>query len=59
MKYNVQQDLSKVLDYMTRRGLDFNQLFSPDGGHPPPETYIREEIQLETIIILDMASGLW
>lgn len=55
MKYNVQQDLSKVLDYMTRRGLEFNQLFSPNEGHPPLlKLYIREEIQLETLIILDM-----
>ena len=40
---------------MTRRGLSFNEMFLTNGGHPPLlKLFIRGEIELETIIILDM-----
>ena len=55
LQYNVTADLKKVLHYMTRRGLSFNEMFLTNGGHPPLlKLFIRGEIELETIIILDM-----
>jgi len=55
LQYNVTADLKKVLDYMARRGLSFNEMFLTDGGHPRLlKLFIRGEIEIETIIILDM-----
>jgi hypothetical protein len=55
MQYLVKQDLGTVVDYMEAKECSFNDLFETVAGHPPAlKLYVRKEISLETLIILDM-----
>ncbi len=55
MQYLVKQDLGTVVDYMEAKECSFNDLFEAVAGHPPAlKLYVRKEISLETLIILDM-----
>ena len=58
LSYNFKQDLNKIVSLIEARGCSFNDLFDCTYGHPPLlKLYIRKEISLETVIILDMALG--
>ena len=55
LKYNFQQDLNTIVSLMDSRKLSFNDIFSCEGGHPwLLRLYIKKEINLESLIILDM-----
>ena len=55
LRYNVEQDLNNILLYKEKTGLSFNDLFSSKRGHPPVlRMYIKGDISLETLVILDM-----
>lgn len=55
LTYNFQQDLNTIAEVMEARNYAFNDLFACKGGHPPLlRLYIRKQITLETLIILDM-----
>ena len=44
-----------MVDYLSENGYGFNTLFEARGGHPPLlKLFIKREIILETLIILDM-----
>ena len=54
-RYIFQKDLGTIETHMMTRGYDFNQVFKCDGTHPNLlKMFIREQISLETLIILDM-----
>ena len=54
-RYNFQQDLNTIVSLMDSRKLSFNDIFSCEGGHPwLLRLYIKKEINLESLIILDM-----
>lgn len=58
LKYNFTQDISKIESLMVTKGYSFNDLFNCNNGHPPVlRLFIKKEIALETIIILDMVLG--
>ncbi|QBP05993.1 hypothetical protein [Synechococcus phage S-B68] len=55
LKYIFKQDLGRILEYMENRSVSFNDMFSTKYGHPNVlKLYIREEISIETLILLDM-----
>ena len=55
LRYNVEQDLNTILTHKEKHGYSFNDLFTVKGGHPPLlRMFIRNDISLETLIILDM-----
>ena len=55
LRYNFQQDLNTIVSLMDSRKLSFNDIFSCEGGHPwLLRLYIKKEINLESLIILDM-----
>ena len=55
LRYNFQQDLNTIVSLMGTKGCSFNDLFVCDGSHPQLlRLYIRKQISLETLIILDM-----
>ena len=55
LKYIFKQDLGRILEYMENRNVSFNDMFSTKYGHPNVlKLYIREEISIETLILLDM-----
>ena len=56
--YAFEQDLDAVAQYMEAKGHTFNDLFETMGGHPPLlRLYIRGEVSLDTIIIMDIVLG--
>ena len=58
LSYAVSEDLDRVVDYLSENGHGFNSLFEARGGHPPLlKLFIKREIILETLIILDMVLG--
>ena len=58
LAYLVEQDLDTVVKHLASTGDSFNNLFETVGGHPPLlKLYIRRDISLETLIILDMILG--
>jgi hypothetical protein len=58
LHYNVSNDLNTVLNFMESRELSFNDLFDCGRGHPPLlRLFLKEQISLETFIILDMVLG--
>jgi len=58
LKYEFFRGIDMIIDYMDRRKCTFNDMFRTDDGHPPVlKMYIRGEITLETLIILDMVLG--
>jgi len=58
LAYVVKQDLNRVAEHLETTTDTFNNLFETVGGHPPLlKLYIRRDISLETLIILDMILG--
>lgn len=58
LRYVVSQDLDRLVDDMESSGNTFNDLFKTMGGHPPLlRLYIKQQICVETLIIVDMILG--
>jgi hypothetical protein len=58
LSYVVKQDLNRVAEHLASTTDTFNNLFETMGGHPPLlKLYIRREISLETLMIIDMCLG--
>ena len=58
LSYNLDKETSVLRDFLDASETPFNALFSCDGGHPPLlRLYIRGDISLETLMILDMVLG--
>ena len=55
--YLVNEDLDRLVQHMEAQGYSFNNLFK-DVGHPPLLRYfIKRQLSLETLIIMDMVLG--
>lgn len=58
LSYTFKQDCQRLVDYMEKNQSTFNDLFKTMDGHPPSlKLYIKRQICLETLIILDMVLG--
>lgn len=58
LSYTVKQDLDGLVNHMEANELTFNDIFKPVGGHPPLlKLHIKRQLNLETLIILDMVLG--
>lgn len=58
LSYTVSTDLDRLDHSLSERGYTFNHLFDTHEGHPPLlKLYVRGDIILETLIILDMVLG--
>ena len=56
--YSFEQDLGAVAEHLEAAGTTFNSLFETMGGHPALlKLYLRRNIALETLIVLDMVLG--
>ncbi len=53
--YLFEQDIVRLVDYMERTELSFNNLFEVSGGHPPLlKLHFKGQISFDTLLILDM-----
>ena len=58
LSYNVSNDLSTISNYAESKELKFNELFDCGRGHPPLlRLFLKGQLHLETLIILDMVLG--
>ncbi|AEC53020.1 loader of gp41 DNA helicase [Synechococcus phage S-CRM01] len=58
LQYTISQDLDRLVDYLATSGNSFNHLFKTVGGHPALlKFYIKRQICVETLIVLDMILG--
>ena len=58
LAYVVEQDLNAVVEHLASTKTSFNSVFETVGGAPPLlKLYIKQRINLETLIILDMILG--
>ena len=58
LRYNVEQDLGRIVNYIEQTESSFNDLFKTQGGHPPLlRMHLKGHIKLETLMILDMVLG--
>ena len=58
LSYNFDTDTTAIQNYLERSGGTFNDLFSTNDGHPALlRLYIRGEVSLESLMILDMVLG--
>lgn len=58
LSYIFDSETNAILNYLERSESTFNDLFSTDAGHPVLlRLYIRGEVSLETLMILDMVLG--
>ena len=58
LNYTVEQDTHSMVEHMDAERYTFNNLFETMGGHPPLlKFYIKQRINLETLIIYDMILG--
>ena len=58
LTYSFKKDIDRLCDTLEATKLSFNNLFETSGGHPPLlKLFYKEEISLETLIILDMILG--
>ena len=58
LSYFVEQDCKRLVEYMEEKGLAFNDLLSTLGSSPPLlSLYIRGDIKLETMIVMDICLG--
>ena len=52
------EDFDAVVEHMESTKTTFNNLFEAMGGHPPLlKLYVKRQLHLETLIILDMVLG--
>lgn len=53
--YLFEQDLSRLVAYMERAELTFNDLFQTSGGHPPLlKLHLKGQISFDTLLIMDI-----
>ena len=58
LTYTFQQDCERLASFMEEKQYSFNDLFKTMGGHPPSlKLHIKQQVCLETLIILDMVLG--
>ena len=58
LAYLVEQDCDTMVEYMASKEITFDNLFETMGGHPPLlKLYIRRDVSLETLIVLDLVLG--
>jgi len=58
LSYIFDSETNAILNHLERSGTAFNELFSTESGHPPLlRLYIRGEVSLETLMVLDMVLG--
>ncbi len=58
LTYNFDKETTAIKASLERSGSAFNDLFSTDAGHPTLlRLYIRGDVSLETLMILDMVLG--
>ena len=58
LTYCFNEDIDRLCHHLETTKLPFNSLFEAETGHPPLlKSYFREEMSLETLIILDMILG--
>ena len=58
LSYFVEQDCKRLVEHMEEKGLTFNDLHIPLGSSPPLlSLYIRGDIKLETMIVMDICLG--
>ena len=58
LSYFVEQDCKRLVEHMEEKGLTFNDLLSTLGSSPPLlSLYIRGDIKLETMIVMDICLG--
>ena len=58
LSYTFQQDCERLVGLMEEKQHSFNDLFKTMGGHPPSlRLYYKQQICLESLIILDMILG--
>lgn len=58
LQYVIGQDFDRLVDHMATEGHTFNDLFKTVGKHPPLlKLYIKRQICVETMIVLDMILG--
>jgi len=58
LSYNFDKETSNIRNALERSESTFNDLFTCDGGHPLLlRLFIRGEVSLETLMILDMILG--
>ena len=54
-KYLFEQDIGRLVNYLERTELTFNDLFTTSGGHPPLlKLFLKKEVSLDTLIIMDI-----
>ncbi len=58
LSYTFEQDCKRLVDFMEEKQCSFNDLFKTMDGHPTSlKLYIKRQLCLETLIILDMVLG--
>ena len=58
LSYTFQQDCARLADLVQTGRYTFNEIFKAVDQHPPAlKLYIKQQISLETLIILDMVLG--
>jgi len=58
LTYLFKSDLKRVDGYLEQNGVAFNDLFSTEKGHAPLlKLLLKQEIKLESLIIMDMVLG--
>lgn len=58
LRYNVEQDLGRIANFIDESGCTFNDIFKVQGGHPPLlRLHLKGQVRLETLMILDMVLG--
>ena len=58
LSYTFEQDCKRLVNFMEEKQCSFNDLFKTVDGHPPSfKLYIKRQLCLETLIILDMVLG--
>ena len=58
LTYTFEQDCQRLVSFMEEKQCSFNDLFKTMGGHPPSlRLYCKQQVCLESLIILDMVLG--
>jgi hypothetical protein len=58
LTYTFEQDCHRLVEFMEKNKYSFNNLFETMGGHPSLlRLYIKRQVCLETMVVLDMVLG--
>ena len=58
LSYLVEQDFDRLVEHLAAKEASFNNLFETMGGHPPLlRLFVKRQVHLETLVILDMVLG--